>query len=429
MLGLPRPLLLGYVAVALFMTGDGFELTFLAKYLVDLGHSPVDSALVFTVYGFVAAMSAWCSGVVAELFGARKVMITGGVLWLVLQVVFLTVAVGSGSLPLILLVYGARAAAYPLFIYAFVVLVAQSVDRARLASAMGWYWAAYSLGIGVLGTYLPSWIIPLVGERATLWLALPWVVAGVLLCTRIAARRPDVARDALDRRARLRELARGATILVENRQVALTAAVRVICNLTLFGFPVVMPLYLTSTADGGVGTFDVTTWMRLWGLMFAVTIVTNVVWGRIGDRYGWMRQMRWYGCTACAVATLAFYYVPQWFGPDLVLMSAAAVLLAVGVSAFVPMGAVFTSLAPDHPGAAISAHNLAAGVSTFLGPAIATALLPVVGPGGVCWTYAALYVVGAVVTLFIHPPQPGVVGRARARRPARHPAVRVPVAG
>ncbi len=436
--GLPRQLVIGYVAVALFMTGDGFELTFLSKYLVDLGHTPVDAALVFTVYGFVAALSAWCSGVVAEVFGARRVMLTGGVLWLALQVVFLSVALGSGSLPLILVVYGARAVAYPLFIYSFVVLVAQSVDRSRLASAMGWYWAAYSLGIGVLGTYLPSWIIPAVGERATLWLARPWVAAGVLLCTRLARRTPtsddvpsaDLAArgTTVDGRARLRELARGATILVENRQILLTAVIRVICNLTLFGFPVLMPLYLSTSADGGVAAFSVSEWMRLWGLMFAVTIVTNVVWGRIGDRFGWMSQMRWYGCFGCAAATLAFYYVPQWFGPSMVPMMAAAVLLGIAVAAFVPLGAVFTALAPEHPGAAISAHNLAAGVSTFLGPAIATVLLPLVGPGGICWTYAALYMVGAVLTLFVHPPQPGVPDR-RARRPVRRTTEPVLVAG
>jgi hypothetical protein len=33
---LPRSLIFGYAAIALFMTGDGFELTFLARYLVDL---------------------------------------------------------------------------------------------------------------------------------------------------------------------------------------------------------------------------------------------------------------------------------------------------------------------------------------------------------------------------------------------------------
>jgi len=159
-----------------------------------------------------------------------------------------------------------------------------------------------------------------------------------------------------------------------------------------------------------------------WGLMFAVTLFTNVIWGRIGDRFGWMRQMRWYGCLGCVVATLAFYYIPQVFGANLPLMMAAAVLLGIAVSAFVPMGAIFPALAPDHRGAAISAHNLAAGVSTFLGPAIATALLPALGPGGVCWAYAVLYVVGAVVTLFIHPPQPGVVERrAVVREPVAAP--------
>lgn len=425
-LGIPRTLAFGFLAVALFMTGDGFELTFLSKYLVDLGFSQVDAALVFTVYGFVAAASAWSSGVVAEMFGARRVMITGGVLWLVLHVVFLTVGIGSGSLPLILTVYGARALAYPLFIYAFVVLIAQSVDRGKLASAMGWYWAAYSMGIGVLGTYLPSWLIPLVGERATLWLALPWVAAGVLLCVVLVPRRVGATAlvETLDRGARLRELARGVTILGENRQILLAAMVRVICNLTLFGFPVIMPLYLSSEDGGGQAWFDVTEWMRIWGVLFAVTLVTNVVWGRIGDRFGWMRQMRWYGCLGCAVTTLAFFYVPQWFGHHVPLMMLAAGLLGVTVSAFVPMGAIFPALAPEHRGAAISAHNLAAGVSTFLGPAIASVLLPLVGPGGVCWAYAGLYVVGAVLTLFIHPPQPGVVEH---RVPAPRAVVAAPL--
>lgn len=33
-IGLPRTLLAGLVAIAVFMTGDGFELTFLSKYIV-----------------------------------------------------------------------------------------------------------------------------------------------------------------------------------------------------------------------------------------------------------------------------------------------------------------------------------------------------------------------------------------------------------
>lgn len=423
----PLSLVLGYAAIALFMTGDGFELTFLSVHLVGLGYSPVDAALTFSVYGYIAAIAAWVSGVVSEMFGARRVMVVGGVSWLIVQAVFLGFVLDAGSLPLILLVYGIRAATYPLFIYSFVVLIAQTVDKTRLATAMGWYWAAYSLGIGVLGTYLPSWTIPLVGERATLWLALPWVGAGVLFCVwsarAVRARATPVpAAEALSRGDRWREVARGATILAENRQILIIAIVRVICNLTLFGFPVIMPLYLTTGSYDAVGTFDLAQWMQLWGLMFAVTLVTNVVWGRIGDRAGWMRQMRWFGCIGCAVATLAFYYVPQWFGPDMLLMSLVAVVLGITVSAFVPMGAVFPSLAPEHTGAAISAHNLAAGVCTFLGPAIAALLLPTVGIEGVCWAFAVLYLVGAVLTCFVRPPQPGFDERGR-RIPVRADAL------
>ncbi|GAB3274323.1 RbtT/DalT/CsbX family MFS transporter [Microbacterium lacusdiani] len=416
--GLSRALVLGYVAIALFMTGDGFELTFLSAYLVDLGYTPVDAALTFSVYGLIAAISAWSSGVIAETFGPQRVMLVGGVSWLLLQALFLGVVINAGSLPLILLVYGLRAATYPLFIYAFVVHIAQTIDRSRLATAMGWYWAAYSLGIGVLGTYLPSWVIPVVGEQATLWFALPWVAAGVVICAVSArgaarAQHQPADRPPVDAAARWRELARGATILGENRQILLMAIVRMICNLTLFGFPVIMPLYLSSTDNGGVGVFELTQWMQIWGLMFAVTIVTNVVWGRLGDRFGWMRQMRWWGCVGCAVATLSFCYLPQWFGGNMLAMSAAAVLLAVTVSAFVPMGAVFPALAPGHTGAAISAHNLAAGLSTFLGPAIATALLPITGVAGICWAYAVLYLAGAVITVFVRPPQPGITSPVR----------------
>ena len=45
--------------------------------------------------------------------------------------------------------------------------------------------------------------------------------------------------------------------------------------------------------------------------------------------------------------------------------------------------------------------------STFGGPLIATLLIPVVGFGGVCWAYAIFYIIGSLLTWFIHPKQPG----------------------
>lgn len=55
----------------------------------------------------------------------------------------------------------------------------------------------------------------------------------------------------------------------------------------------------------------------------------------------------------------------------------------------------------------MSAYTLAAGLTTFVGPGIATILMPLVGFEGICWTYAGLYVLAFVLTLFIRPKQPG----------------------
>ncbi|MGQ1795733.1 MFS transporter [Kocuria oceani] len=419
MFGMPRRLLFGYLALAVFMTGDGFELTFLSRFLVENGFTPTQAGLVFTVYGLVVAVSAWTTGVLAEVVGAKRLMVLGGALWMVLHVLFLTV--GLQSVLGTILIYSLRGVAYPLFMYSFVVLIAQSVQPSRLASAMGWFWASFSLGIGVLGAYVPSLLVPVIGEYATLWASLPFVAAGTLMCAFLVPGAPpetDLS-DKLHGAERTRELLRGVTILVENRQIALSVVIRVLCNLTLYAFPMMMPLYLTTGEIGGAAWFSLPEWMMLWAVMNTITIGTNIVWGWLGDRYGWMRQMRWFGFGGMALAVLAFAYVPVWFGPSFPLMVGAAVLFALSVTAFVPMGAIFPALAPEHRGAAISAHNLASGLTTFLGPGIATLLLPVLGPVGVCWVFAGLMLLGTVTTFFIHPPQPGITtetGRMLPRR-------------
>lgn len=232
-------------------------------------------------------------------------------------------------------------------------------------------------------------------------------IAGLLVCLLLVPKSKGADTSSMSNADKLRELSRGATILVHNRQIALAAVVRVICNLTLYGFPVIMPLYLATTNNGGGAWFEVSQWSQIWGFQFVVTIFGNVFWGRMGDSHGWMRQMRWFGCWFCVIGTLGMYYIPQFFGANMVLMCADAVVLGLGISAFVPMGAVFPALAPEHKGAAISAHNLASGLTTFFGPLIATVLISTVGFGGVCWTYAICYAIGSLITFGIHPHQPG----------------------
>jgi len=424
-LGMPTRLIFGYIALAVFMAGDGFDLTFLSRYLVvDHGLTSTQSGLVFTVYGLVVAISAWTTGVVAETFGAKRLMILGGVLWIILDVVFLTVGLTGPTTAIIC--YGARGVAYPLFMYSFVVLIVESVEPGRVASAMGWFWAAFSIGLGSLGAYIPTLTIPVLGEYGTMWAANILVAAGTLMCLFLVPGPPkdqDMSQK-LSGSGRARELLRGITILSERPKITLAVIIRVICNLTLYGFPLMMPLYLTGQLSDSKPWFSQLQWMTLWATMNTITILTNIMWGRLGDRFGWMRQMRWFGFVGMALATLCFGYFPQLFPGNMPLMFAAATLFAVSVTAFVPMGAVFPALAPQHRGAAISAHNLASGVTTFLGPGIATLFLPIIGSLGVIWVYVILCLLGTLTTFFIKPYQEGVTDEGgqmlpRAERIAR----------
>ncbi|HGY9634394.1 TPA: cytochrome C biogenesis protein CcdA, partial [Pseudomonas putida] len=87
--GLPSTLLLGYLGVGLFMTGDGIEQAFLSRYVVDIGFSAEQASLLFVVYGLAVAIASWLSGVLAEVWHPKRLMFAGVFLWLLFHVMFL----------------------------------------------------------------------------------------------------------------------------------------------------------------------------------------------------------------------------------------------------------------------------------------------------------------------------------------------------
>ncbi len=76
-----------------FMTGDG-ELAFLSHYIKALGFTPAQASFAFTLYGLAAALSAWVSGVVAEIITPQPCTLFFGL--------------GRANYALILLFYGIR---------------------------------------------------------------------------------------------------------------------------------------------------------------------------------------------------------------------------------------------------------------------------------------------------------------------------------
>lgn len=401
--GLPLSLLWGYIAIAVFMTGDGFELAFLSHYIKALGFSPAQASFVFTIYGLAAALSAWVSGVLAEIYTPQKTMFAGFVLWCIFHILFLVFGLGDANYGLILLFYGIRGFAYPLFLYSFIVVIIHNVKSENASSALGWFWAVYSIGIGVAGSYIPSFTIPVIGELGSLWLALFFcLLGGVIAMVSLRNVRTPTDMHNLSTREKFNELSRAATLLYTNRSMMYSSMVRIINTLSLFGFAVIMPMMFVDQLG-----FTTSEWLQIWAVFFFTTIFSNIFWGIVAEKMGWIRVVRWFGCIGMAVSSLAFYYIPQYFGHNFAMALIPAIALGLFVAAFVPMAAVFPALEPHHKGAAISVYNLSAGLSNFLAPAIAVVLLPFFSTIGVVIAYTVLYVIAFFLCNFIHVEQPG----------------------
>lgn len=86
------------------------------------------------------------------------------------------------------------------------------------------------------------------------------------------------------------------------------------------------------------------------------------------------------------------------------MMIIAAIIVGIGTCAFSSLPTIMTLYAGEgRQGAALSAYNLAAGLTTFAGPGIATILLPTIGYGGVLDLCCA--VCAGVRAHAVHPPE------------------------
>ena len=107
-LGMYPPLGWGFVAVFFMMCGCGIESGFLSAYLHDQGISQSAVALVFTVYGITATFAAWLAGALSDLWGPKRVMAAGVLIWVVFHAAFLLLGIAPGNYALILISYALR---------------------------------------------------------------------------------------------------------------------------------------------------------------------------------------------------------------------------------------------------------------------------------------------------------------------------------
>ena len=403
-LGMHPQLAIGYLGLLLFMVGDGVESGFLSPYMLDLHISQNKIALAFTLYGVAAALASWLSGVLSDLVGPKKVMWAGMLIWLVLEIPFLTLGIAKHNYPVILICYAIRGLGYPLFAFGFLVWVTAVTPHRYLATSVGWFWFARSGGLPTLGSLFASYSVTRNGPYRTLWYSVAFVALGGCIAL-LGIQEPRGSKPLrTDSQHPFKVLLSGISIVWKVPKVGLGGIVAVITTTSEFGFLLFLPIFYIHSVG-----FTLPQWLQILTVMFATNIFFNLFWGWVGDKVGWRTVITIVGACGCSGAALGLYYVPHIFGANYTHVMLAGMAYGATLAGFVPLGAIMATLAPQSRGAALSVFNLGSGISIWLGPAIAGIFLPRIGVGGVIWIFAMMYLLAAVIGFFLKTPRPGDV--------------------
>lgn len=401
-MGIPPSLLSGYLGILLFMMGDGMEQGWLSPYLIERGMTMQQTATLFTAYGITIAIASWFSGVLAESLTPKKAMLIGLLIYLAGTVGFIGIGMDTLDFPIMLITYAVRGFGYPLFAYSFLVWISYVTPSAMLGRAVGWFWFVFTGGLNVLGAFYSSWAIRKMGAIPALWSAVFWVLLGALFALLLNKASFRVNREA--RENKWKELAKGLTILRAEPKVALGGIVRVINTTAQFAFPVFLPTYMATHG------FDTTEWLYIWGTIFTSNIAFNLIFGFVGDRFGWRKTIIWFGGVGCGLTTLLLYYIPQYSHSSYWLVMLAGIAWGACLAGYVPLSALVPSLVQKDKGAAMAILNLGAGLAVFTGPAIVGIFIGHIGAEGVVWILAGLYFTSAILTRLITLPAATVAG-------------------
>ncbi|MBA8991115.1 MFS family permease [Curtobacterium pusillum] len=409
-MGIPRPLALGFLAVLVFMTGNGVESNFITPHMVAvLGSPEATVATIVTFYSLAALVGSYISGALADLIGPRRVMFLGFAVWVVFEVLFL-VALGFGSVPFAAVSYAIRGFGYPLFAFAFLVWVNITTPVERNGSAVGWFYVAFTGGLPTLGSLFAIGAIPVFGggtggETGAMVASIGLVVIGFLILL-FGVRLPNgFSRIAPAGESAWRVLTSGIRLTATRPKILMGFLVRLINTAPEFGMFVVLPAVIANERGWGQSR-----WLLMTVCVYATNILVNALFGWVGDKIGWQRTVKWFGIMGSAIGLVAWWYVPQLVpagsGWGYVLSVIAGCVFGCLLAGFVPMGAIMPALAPEHKGPAMAMYTTAAGGAAFLGTGVVAAVLALGGGGqAVTWTFVGLYACAFVMIHFLKVPQ------------------------
>ncbi|VCZ18785.1 Alpha-ketoglutarate permease [Escherichia coli] len=151
--------------------------------------------------------------------------------------------------------------------------------------------------------------------------------------------------------------------------------------------------------------FTTSEWLQVWAAFFFTTIFSNIFWGIVAEKMGWMRVIRWFGCLGMAASSLAFYYMPQYFGHNYWMAMIPAIALGTLLLHLCrwPLSSRHWN---QNTKVLQSRFTTSLRVCLTSAPAIAVVLLPWFSTIGVVIAYTALYLLAFVLCAFIRVEQP-----------------------
>lgn len=417
-LGIPHALRWGFLGVLIFMTGNGVETNFVSPHLANVfggGDDKINlAATIITFYSLSALIGSYLAGALSDLWGPRRVMLLGVLVWVVFQAAFVG-SLATESVPLIFLSYALRGFGFPLFAFAFLVWINAVVNKQRNGAAVGWFYVMFTGGMPTIGSLVAVVLIPtfgggFTGQRWTMVASTAIVITGYLVA-RLGVREPHgYRRLAPEGESSSRVIFSGVRLAATNKRVLMGFLTRLINTAPQFGMFIILPTVIAQTLGWGESR-----WLVMTSVIFAGNILFNAAFGALGDRIGWTTTVRWFGIVGSAIGLLAWWYVPHWVpaGSDwgYFVAVAAGTIFGIMLAGFVPLGAIMPALAPDHKGAAMAMYTTAAGGATFLGSAVVALVRPWGGDVGVVWAFVLLYGCAFVMTFFLKVDQPRAHGK------------------
>ena len=404
-IGIPHPLRWGFLAVLVFMTGNGVESNFITPHLEKaLGSQAAVVPTIIAMYGLAVLVGSYLAGALSDLFGPRRIMLAGFVIWIVFEVLVL-IAVQTASAPAVFVFYFLRGFGYPLFAFSFLVWINHVVEPKRNGTAVGWFYVMFTGGLPTFGSVFAAIFIPVfgggfAGESATMAASIALVVAGWLIAWFAVREEHGMRRLAPERESAGAVLSSGIRLTIREPKVLSGFLVRLINTAPEFGMFIILPTVIAN--DLGWGQ---TRWLIMTSFVYASNIAFNALFGWIGDRIGWVRTVRWFGVFGSALGLLIWWTVPHLVEPGsdwgYVLSVASGMVFGIMLAGFVPMGAVMPALVPEHKGAAMAMYTTAAGGAAFLGAAVVAVVQPWGGDLGAVLAFVVLYAVAFALTFVL----------------------------